>query len=65
MYIRNREPSVDEVLSDPVIQLVMARAGLSDEAMRSLIAEAKRRLEGDGAAGAKSAEVAETGERRR
>lgn len=50
MYVRNREPSLDELLNDPVTRLVMARDGFSDEAVRTLIAEARRRLlEGDGA----------------
>jgi hypothetical protein len=53
MYIRNREPSVDELLSDPVIQLVMERDGLSNEAVRALIVDTKRRLEADDFAGNK------------
>jgi hypothetical protein len=44
MYIRNREPSLDELLNDPVTRLVMARDGFSDEAVRTLIAEARQRL---------------------
>lgn len=44
MYIRNREPSVDEILSDPLIRLVMTRDGQSDDAVRKLMAEAKRRV---------------------
>ena len=51
MYIRNREPSLDELLSDPVTRLVMARDGFSDEAVRMLIEEARQRLmAGDDAA---------------
>jgi hypothetical protein len=46
MYIRNREPSVDEILSDPLIRLIMERDGLNDAAVRTLIADTKRRLEG-------------------
>ena len=45
MYIRNREPSVDELLDDPVMRLIMARNGLSDEAVRALITDLKRRLQ--------------------
>lgn len=45
MYVRNREPSIDELLSDPVARLVMARDGLSIEAVRALFAEAKERLD--------------------
>jgi hypothetical protein len=44
MYVRNREPSLDELLNDPVTQLVMARDGFSDEAVRTLIAETRQRL---------------------
>ncbi|HEX9490279.1 MAG TPA: hypothetical protein VF930_08340 [Stellaceae bacterium] len=45
MYVRNREPSLDELLNDPVTRLVMARDGFSDEAVRTLLAEARQRLE--------------------
>jgi hypothetical protein len=44
MYVRNREPSLEELLNDPVTRLVMARDGFSDEAVRTLIAEARQRL---------------------
>ena len=44
MYVRNREPSLDELLNDPVTRLVMARDGFSDEAVRMLLAEARQRL---------------------
>jgi len=44
MYVRNREPSLEELLNDPVTRLVMARDGFSDEAMRTLIAEIRQRL---------------------
>ena len=44
MYVRNREPSLDELLSDPVTRLVMARDGFSDEAVRTLLQETRRRL---------------------
>ncbi len=54
MYVRNREPSVDELINDPVMQLVMARNGLSDEAVRALIADLKRRLQAQPAAPAAS-----------
>jgi hypothetical protein len=46
MYVRNREPSLDDLLNDPVTRLVMARDGFSDEAVRRLIAEARQRLLG-------------------
>lgn len=44
MFVRNREPSLDELLSDPVTRLVMARDGFSDEAVRTLLHETRRRL---------------------
>jgi hypothetical protein len=44
MYVRNREPSLEDLLNDPVTRLVMARDGCSDEAMRTLIAEIRERL---------------------
>jgi hypothetical protein len=44
MYFRNREPSLDDLLSDPVTRLVMARDGFSDEAVRTLLQETRRRL---------------------
>ena len=44
MFVRNREPSLDELLSDPVTRLVMARDGFSDEAVRKLLEETRRRL---------------------
>jgi hypothetical protein len=53
MYIRNREPSVDEMLSDPLIQLIMERDGLSDDEVRTLMADTKRRLEAESFAGGK------------
>jgi hypothetical protein len=44
MYFRNREPSLDDLLSDPVTRLVMTRDGFSDEAVRTLLQETRRRL---------------------
>jgi hypothetical protein len=44
MYVRNREPSLEELLNDPVMRLVMARDGFSDEAVRTLIADIRQRL---------------------
>ena len=44
MYFRNREPSLDDLLSDPVTRMVMARDGFSDEAVRTLLQETRRRL---------------------
>ncbi len=55
MYVRNREPSLDDLLNDPVTRLVMARDGFSDEAIRQLIAEARQRLLGDNGAQSEAA----------
>ena len=60
MYIRNREPSVDEILSDPLVQLVMERDGLSDHAVRALMVDTKRRLEAEEFAGNKPTGDVET-----
>jgi len=49
MYLRNREPSLDELLDDPVTRAVMARDGLSAEAIRALVLETRRRLHDRGA----------------
>jgi hypothetical protein len=46
MYIRNREPPIDELLNDPVMQLVMARDGVSDAALLAMMAELGERLRG-------------------
>jgi hypothetical protein len=54
MYIRNREPSVDEMLSDPLIQLVMERDGLSDDEVRTLMVDTKRRLDAESFPGSKT-----------
>jgi hypothetical protein len=44
MYVRNREPSVEELLSDDITRLVMARDGLSDQVVRALVRDVQRRL---------------------
>lgn len=44
MYIRNDEPTVDELLNDEVMRLLMARDGLSDQAVRALVRDVQRRL---------------------
>ena len=49
MYLRNREPSLDELLDDPIARAVMARDGLSAETIRALVVETRRRLQGRGA----------------
>ncbi len=48
MYLRNAEPSLHELLSDPVMHLLMARDGLSVNAGWNLTRFARgRRLESD------------------
>lgn len=44
MYPCNSEPSVEELLTDPVTRLVMARDGLRADQVRSLVATAKQKL---------------------
>ena len=38
-----REPPVDELLSEPVIRLLMARDGVDEVRLRRLLAEIERR----------------------
>jgi hypothetical protein len=44
MYVRNTEPSVEELLSDEATQLLMARDGLSEHIVRALMRDVQRRL---------------------
>jgi hypothetical protein len=45
MDCANTEPSLDELLDDPVIQLRMRGAGLRPESVRTCVMDAKRRLQ--------------------
>ena len=45
MYIRNNEPSLEDLLSDEVTRLVMARDGFSDQVVRALVRDVQRRLQ--------------------
>ncbi|MGO8917610.1 MAG: hypothetical protein ACLQJR_17030 [Stellaceae bacterium] len=45
MYVRNTEPSVEELLGDEITRLVMARDGLSDQIVRALVRDVQRRLQ--------------------
>jgi hypothetical protein len=38
------EPTLDEMLADPIVRIVMARDGVSDETVRSVLEEAAKRL---------------------
>ena len=44
--LRSAEPSLHELLSDPVARLLMARDGTSAENVRKLFEEMRRRLFG-------------------
>jgi len=43
MYPCNSEPSVEELLTDPVGRLLMARGGLQTEEVHSLVGIAKQK----------------------
>jgi len=45
MYIRNIEPSIDDLLDDPITLLLMARDGLSPTAIRTVLGQARKRLQ--------------------
>lgn len=45
MYSDNAEPSVEEMLHDPLVRLRMERAGIVPESIETLLRDAKRRLE--------------------
>ncbi len=38
------EPTLDEMLADPIVRMVMARDGVSDETVRGVFEEAAKRL---------------------
>ena len=44
MYRGNAEPSIEELMRDPLVRLRMKRAGIVPETMRSLLRETKLRL---------------------
>jgi hypothetical protein len=44
MYLRNAEPTVEELLDDPIAHLLMARDGLQPEQVWPYVNEATRRL---------------------
>lgn len=41
-----REPALDDMLTDPVTQAVMASDGVAAEEVKSLLADARRRYRG-------------------
>ena len=44
MYLRNAEPSVEELLNDPIAYLLMARDGLLPEQVWAYVNDARRKL---------------------
>jgi hypothetical protein len=44
MYLCNIEPSLDELLDDATMRLLLSRDGTSADAVRALVSEAKRKL---------------------
>ena len=44
MYCGNAEPSIEELMVDPLVRLRMQRAGIVPETMRTLLRETKLRL---------------------
>jgi hypothetical protein len=40
VYSHNEEPSLDEILTEPIIRLLMARDGLEVETLRALLVAA-------------------------
>jgi hypothetical protein len=50
MFEANAEPSLEEMLDDPVVQLRMIGAGLKPESVRTCFMDARRRLREHGEA---------------
>ena len=44
MYIRNAEPTVEELLNDPIAHLLMARDGIEPEQVWAYVKDARRKL---------------------
>jgi hypothetical protein len=44
MYCGNAEPSIEDLMRDPLVRLRMKRAGIVPETMRTLLRETKLRL---------------------
>ena len=42
----SHEPSIEEILSEPIFQMVMARDGVTASALRRVVEETKSRLDG-------------------
>jgi hypothetical protein len=58
-YLGNAEPTTDELLSDPITHLLMARDGLHLDHVRAFINQAKNRLLGRTAGSVKAPDRAD------
>jgi hypothetical protein len=45
VYSKNAEPSIKEMLLDPMVRLRMERAGIVPETVETLLRDAKQRLQ--------------------
>jgi hypothetical protein len=45
MYSRNHEPSLEELLNDPITRLLMARDGLHPEVAWEVVEDTRRKLQ--------------------
>lgn len=52
MYLRNAEPSVEELLNDPIARLLRARDGLQPEQVWVCVNDARQKLKTRAFAGA-------------
>jgi hypothetical protein len=48
MYLRRREPTIPEILSDPIVKAVMAADGVDPKVLRSQLQSIARDLTGSG-----------------
>ena len=44
LYTRNEEPTLDELLAEPIVRLLMARDGVEEETVRRVFVAARTRL---------------------
>lgn len=43
-YLRNDEPSLDEILDEPIVRLMMDRDGVKPQSLRTILSEVSRRV---------------------
>jgi hypothetical protein len=48
MHLRHREPTIPEILSDPIVKAVMAADGVDPKVLRSQLRSIARDLTGSG-----------------